>query len=243
METQESIDRIRFDEKGLVPAVIQEHRTGEVLMVAYMNREALERTLETGVTWFYSRSRQALWQKGETSGNVQRVKRVIADCDFDTLLVEVEQTGTGACHTGERTCFHHGIGAGPGVAEDAGVDGGAASIGVSSATGHRPSYDGVIRELYGVIVDRQSNPVPGSYTSYLFQKGIDKILKKVGEESTEVLIAAKNQDRQEFVAESADLIYHLLVAMAELGVDPDAVWAELGKRRGGGGSEDTPPGK
>lgn len=224
----EWIERIRFDEKGLVPAVVQESRTGEVLMVAYMNREALERTLETGLTWFYSRSRQKLWQKGETSGNVQRVKRVVADCDFDTLLVEVEQAGTGACHTGERTCFHNVVRSG-----DTSTEPGA---------GHGTRPD-LIDELYSVILGRKHNPVAGSYTSYLFEQGIDKILKKVGEETTEVLIAAKNQDPREFVAESADLIYHLLVAMAELGIEPGAVWAELGKRRGGGGSEDTPPGK
>lgn len=226
-----AVDAIRFDERGLAPAVVQDAGTGDVLMVAYMNREALERTLETGVTWFYSRSRGRLWQKGETSGNVQRVISVKADCDFDTLLVEVEQQGSGACHTGAWTCFHHRV-AGSGGAEAA-----------RSAAGKDAPGADIVRELYAVIAGRKSRPVPGSYTSYLFEKGLDKILKKIGEETAEVLIAAKNQDRDAFVAESADLIYHLLVAMVEVGVEPEALWAELARRRGGGGSEDTPPGK
>lgn len=233
-----SIDEVKFDKAGRVPAVIQEHGTGEVLMVGYMNRESLERTLATGLTWFYSRSRQRLWQKGETSGHVQRVKSVKADCDLDALLVEVEQVGPGACHTGHKSCFHHIV---AGEGERGERDGGEAP---SPAFDPREVYgDPIVRELYGVIESRKENPVQGSYTSYLFEKGLDKILKKVGEESTEVLIAAKNGDRDEFVAESADLIYHLLVAMVEVGVHPDAVWAELAKRRGGGGSEDAPPGK
>ena len=254
---------IAYDSAGLVPAVIQEHGTGQVLMVGYMNRESLERTLETGYTWFYSRSRRRLWQKGETSGHVQRVKKVMADCDLDTLLIEVEQVGPGACHQGYKSCFYHEVAreaagetsenaaqassAGPGTPEASGRSSAEApdSGAVPQRTfDPRKVYgDPIIRELYGVIEGRKKNPVEGSYTSYLFEKGLDKILKKVGEENTEVLIAAKNGDRDEFLAESADLIYHLLVAMVEAGVDPDDVWSELGKRRGGGGSEDTPPGK
>lgn len=230
-----SAGEIAFDKAGLVPAVIQEHGTGDVLMVGYMNRESLERTLATGLTWFYSRSRQRLWQKGETSGHVQRVKRVMADCDLDTLLIEVEQVGPGACHTGHKTCFFHEV-----AATGDSADGSHSSL----AFDPREVYgDPVVQELYRVIEGRKQSPVEGSYTSYLFEKGLDKILKKVGEESTEVLIAAKNNNRDEFVAESADLIYHLLVAMVEVGVHPDDVWAELAKRRGGGGSEDAPPGK
>lgn len=236
---------VAFDDAGLVPAVIQEHGTGEVLMVAYMNRESLERTLETGYTWFYSRSRRRLWQKGETSGHVQRVKKVTADCDLDTLLIEVEQVGPGACHEGYKSCFHHEIAreaegpVGAGVGRGSGEDGDPQRV-----FDPRKVYgDPVVQELYGVIEGRKRTPKKGSYTSYLFEKGLDKILKKVGEESTEVLIAAKNGDRAEFVAETADLIYHLLVAMVEVGVHPDEVWAELAKRRGGGGSEDAPPGK
>lgn len=240
-----SVDRVRFDERGLVPAVVQQAGTGDVLMVAYMNREALERTLASGVTWFYSRSRQRLWQKGETSGNVQRVVAVRADCDFDTLLVEVEQTGEGACHTGEWTCFHHPVAKAAGKAapvNQAGAAGAALGPAATPVVQDVRAQD-IVDELYGVILGRKEQPVAGSYTTYLFEKGLDKILKKVGEETAEVMIAAKNGDRREFVAESADLIYHLLVAMVEVGVSPEALWAELGRRRGGGGSEDTPPGK
>jgi len=267
LSTVSSINQVRFDEKGLVPAVVQEAGTRDVLMVAYMNREALERTLASGVTWFYSRSRQRLWQKGESSGNVQRVLAVKADCDFDTLLVEVEQAGAGACHTGDWTCFHNPVAvareerpaaaaaAEPGLVRTAGgqvPSAGSSGDGVSNGSsgeneaalppaGFRSSE--IVHELYEVIVGRKIRPVQGSYTSYLFEKGLDKILKKIGEETAEVVIAAKNGDRGQFVAESADLVYHLLVAMAELGVDPGALWAELAKRRGGGGSEDKPPGK
>jgi len=229
------IDAIRFDERGLVPAVVQQAGTGEVLMVAYMNREALERTLQTGVTWFYSRSRQRLWQKGETSGNVQRVVQVRADCDFDTLLVEVEQTGEGACHTGQWSCFHHRLAGGePGGGRETGAAGGKGAAGDQGRAG-----DAVVQELYRVIAGRKAQPVEGSYTSYLFEKGLDKILKKIGEETSEVILAAKNQDPRAFVAESADLLYHLLVAMVEMDVEPGALWEERLPAAGGGGSEDA----
>lgn len=248
-----SVGDVAFDATGLVPAVVQEQGTGQVLMVAYMNRESLERTLETGYTWFYSRSRRRLWQKGETSGHVQRVKKVTADCDLDTLLIEVEQVGPGACHEGYKSCFHYEVaGASAGLAGEPAEDPEARagqSVSGSEAWAQRvfdprKVYgDPVVQELYEVIEERKRSPKEGSYTSYLFEKGLDKILKKVGEESTEVLIAAKNGDKAEFIAESADLIYHLLVTMVEVGVHPGDVWAELAKRRGGGGSEDTPPGK
>src|SRR5690606_1430037 len=177
--------------------------------------------------WFYSRSRKSLWQKGESSGNIQRVKRIWTDCDQDALRIEVEQVGSGACHKGTFTCFEYPVGHGE-VAASSELD---------------RSSERVVDQLYQVIMGRKEHPVEGSYTTYLFNEGVDKILKKVGEESTEVLIAAKDRDIPSFVAESADLIYHLLVLMAELDVGPDAVWKELAKRRGGGGSTDAPPGK
>lgn len=226
-----SPDDIQFNVDGLVPAIVQEATTKKVLMLAYMNKESLEKTLETGLTWFYSRSRKKLWQKGESSGHVQRVKSIWTDCDQDAIHVEVDQEGGVACHTGAETCFHHH------------VRGGLFPVENTGATVDSPDNEQLLDVLYHLIQTRKADPVEGSYTSYLFREGIDKILKKVGEENTEVLIAAKDRDEKEFVAESADLLYHLLVLMAELEVEPGKVWAELSKRRGGGGGEDTPPGK
>ncbi len=239
-------DKVRFNADGLVPAIIQDVHTNRVLMLGYMNRDSLQKTLDTGLTWFYSRSRQRLWQKGETSGHVQKVKSVRVDCDQDTLLIQVEQVGPGACHEGFVSCFHYDI---------EGVHG---SEGELDAPAFDPDQvygkevasmdtsqvsERVVAELYDVILDRKANPVEGSYTSYLFSAGIDKVLKKVGEESAEVIIAGKGGDRDGLVAEGADLIYHLLVLFVEAGVRPEDVWRELAKRRGGGGSEDAPPGK
>jgi len=241
------IDDVRFDENGLIPAVVQDVRSHQVLMVAYMNRESLAKTLETGLTWFYSRSRGRLWQKGESSGHVQRVRAIMADCDQDTLLISVVQEGAGACHEGYVSCFHYPLeepesGRTPvaevGRAFDPEVVYGRKGQGASTS-----SPTETIDALYAVISGRKSKPVKGSYTSYLFESGIDKILKKVGEECTEVLIAGKGGDNDSLIMESADLMYHLLVLMVEAGVRPDDVWAELAKRRGGGGSEDAPPGK
>ncbi len=236
---------VRFDERGLVPAVVQEASTGEVLMVAYMNRESLAKTLATGYTWFYSRSRDRLWQKGESSGHVQRVVEVRTDCDQDTILVKVEQVGPGACHEGYMSCFHYRVGR---VAPDGEEDDGATEADVHptfdpTRVYGQESASGTLELLYDVIASRKARPVEGSYTTYLFNSGVDKILKKVGEESTEVIIAGKGGDTEGLVMESADLLYHLLVLFVEAGLRPDDVWSELAKRRGGGGSEDAPPGK
>lgn len=204
-----NLEELKFDENGLIPAVVQDARTHRVLTLAYMNRESLAVTLREGRTCFYSRSRRTLWRKGETSGNVQRVVRVTADCDDDALLVEVEPAGP-ACHTGEESCFFRPLEGAP--------DGGAAQA--------RFSLDG----LYGLLLGRKAERPAGSYTTYLFDKGREKILKKVGEECTEVIIGAMKDSREETVFEVADLTYHVLVLLAEMGVTPDEVRAELARR-------------
>lgn len=198
---------MKFNEKGLIPVITQDFATNEVLMLAYMNDEALKQTLETGYMVYFSRSRNKLWKKGETSGNVQKLKILKYDCDKDTLLAQVEQTGV-ACHTGNKTCFNDEI----------------------FSTGEK-SKSGVISELFNVISDRKVNPKDGSYTTYLFEKGLDKILKKVGEESAETIIAAKNKDKKEVAYEAADLIYHLLVLLCEMEMTPDDISKELNSRR------------
>lgn len=203
-----NLDNIKFDEKGLVPAIVQDLSTGQVLMLAYMNKESLEKTLETKTTWFYSRSRQILWNKGETSGHVQKVKQISYDCDGDTLLVQVEQVGV-ACHTGEMSCFHNEI-----LTDDQFVN----------------VDRNITEDLYAFLKKRKENPVEGSYTSYLFTEGLDKILKKIGEETTEVIIGAKNNDRDELVSELADLVYHSIVLMIEQNITIDDVRKELSKR-------------
>lgn len=200
------IDKLAFDEKGLIPAIVQDDRTGKVLMLAYMNKEALQKTIDTKETWFYSRSRQELWNKGATSGNRQTVKRLLFDCDQDALLVQVVPQGP-ACHTGEETCFYE------------------------TAFEEETSNREVVQEVVSEIKDRRNNPVEGSYTTYLFREGLDKILKKVGEETTEVVIGAKNRDKAEVTSELADLTYHSLVLMEELGVTVEDVKNVLRKRR------------
>ena len=195
---------VRFDPNGLVPAVVQDARTREVLTLAYMNAESLARTLETGETWFWSRSRNELWHKGETSGNTQQVVSVAADCDNDAIIVLVEPAGP-ACHTGARSCF---------------------------AIEHEEEHTaGLLHELYELIKRRREERPEGSYTTYLFDKGLDKILKKVGEESAETIIAAKNDDPKQLVAETADLLYHLLVMLVAKNVNLDEVRNELAQRR------------
>ena len=199
---------VKFDEKGLVPVVVQDIKTNMVLMMAYMNREALDITLESGDMTYYSRSRKKLWRKGETSGHVQKLRALKLDCDADTLLALVEQTGP-ACHTNHYSCFFETLFC------DGGYSGG---------------Y-GIIDELFAVIEDRRENPKEGSYTNYLLDKGIDKICKKVGEEAAEIIIAAKNGDPDEISYESADFLYHLLVLLCERGLMPAKVFAQLEKRR------------
>ena len=199
------IDKLKFDEKGLIPAIVQDYYTKQVLTVAYMNREALEITLREGQTCFYSRSRQQLWRKGETSGNTQKVVSITSDCDRDALVVEVIKKGP-ACHTGAESCFFNT----EYVADDV-----------------TPfSYEG----LYDMIEGRKTQPKEGSYTTYLFDKGMDKILKKVGEECTEVIIAAAKNDREETVFEIADLAYHVMVMMVEQGIELKDIMTELAKR-------------
>jgi phosphoribosyl-ATP pyrophosphohydrolase/phosphoribosyl-AMP cyclohydrolase len=210
------LSAVRFGADGLVPVVTQESRSGDVLMVAFANRDALDHTLATGLAHYYSRSRGVLWQKGETSGHVQRVVEVRLDCDGDTLLYRVEQTGP-ACHTGTRTCF---------------------STVISGAAGQRDS-DSVAQEdpgghllsrLARTIAQRDSERPRGSYTADLLAAGVGKVSQKVGEEAVEVVVAANSEDDERLASEAADLLYHLLVLLQARGVPLDAVWKELERR-------------
>jgi phosphoribosyl-ATP pyrophosphohydrolase/phosphoribosyl-AMP cyclohydrolase len=200
---------VKADEKGLVPTVVQDDRTGEVLMVAYMNEEAYNETIRTGRMVYYSRSRQEQWVKGLTSGHFQYVKSMYLDCDHDTILAKVRQIGA-ACHTGSYSCFFNEIFAKP------------------ADTIKNPHT--VLEDDMKTILDRKAHPKEGSYTNYLFDKGIDKILKKCGEEATEIVIAAKNPDKEEIKYEIADFLYHVMVLMAERGVTWDDVMTELANR-------------
>ena len=200
------ISKIKFDDNGLVPAIVQEE-SGQVLMLAYMNEESLKKTIETGYTHFFSRSRQKLWKKGETSGNVQQVKELYYDCDGDTILVKVHQTGV-ACHTGTYSCF-----SGRRLDKNDKLP----------AVVEQPPQENlsvILYELYSVIKDRQRHPVEGSYTNYLFGAGQDKILKKVGEEAVETIIASKNGVEENILYEMGDLWYHCLVLLAFHGIKP-----------------------
>src|SRR5690349_11757390 len=199
-----NFDEIRFDERGLIPAIVQDAATREVLTLAYMNRESLARTLETKQTWFWSRSRNELWHKGATSGNTQEVVSLALDCDQDAIIVLVKPAGP-ACHTGAVSCF----------------DTGAQSLGL------------ILDQLYELIASRELERPSGSYTTYLFEAGLDKILKKVGEESAETIIAAKNDDDARLTAEAADLVYHLLVLLVARGVSLADIAQELASRRKG----------
>ena len=205
------MENVKFDERGLVPAIAQDVKTGAVLMLAYMNEESLKLTIETGYATYYSRSRKRLWKKGEESGHVQRVRAIRYDCDGDALLLQVEQTGP-ACHTGEYTCFHNALG---GETDGAAVSKGSA----------------VLQEVYNVILGRMEKPVEGSYTNYLLDKGVEKIAKKVGEEATETVIAAIKGSQDEVRYEASDLLYHLLVLLAQQGVTLEEIWTELASRR------------
>ena len=196
---------LKFDEKGLIPAIVQDHYTKEVLTLAYMNKESLAITIDEGMTCFWSRSRQELWRKGETSGNRQHVVSITADCDGDALVVEVVKDGP-ACHTGAESCFFNGV--------------------YLSEELKAFSYEG----LYELIKGRKTSPKEGSYTTYLFEKGMDKILKKVGEECTEVIIGAAKADKDETVYEIADLTYHVMVLMVQMGITVEDITRELEKR-------------
>ena len=200
-----NLDNLKFDEKGLIPAVVTESDTGKLLTLAYMNRESLEISIKEGRTCFWSRSRQQLWRKGETSGNFQNIVRITADCDMDALQVVVKKEGP-ACHTGEDSCFHKEV---------------CESDEISEFT---------LNSLMEMLIGRKVNKKEGSYTTYLFEKGIDKILKKVGEESTEVIVAGKGNDKKETIYEIADLAYHVMVLMVEMGISLDDIHTELASR-------------
>ena len=201
-----NLDTLKFDDKGLIPAVVLDAQSGKILTVAYMNRESLEISIREGRTCFWSRSRQELWRKGETSGNVQHIEKIVADCDRDALAVYVQKEGP-ACHTGAESCFNE-------------------TVFENDALAPSFSYEGLMQ----LILGRKTEKKEGSYTTYLFEKGLDKILKKVGEESTEVIVAAKNNDKKETVYEIADLAYHVMVLMAEMGISVDDITAELASR-------------
>lgn len=207
---------LKFDEKGLIPAVVQDVKTNAVLMLAYMNEESLARTVESGYTWFWSRSRQELWNKGATSGHMQKVLSITYDCDGDTLLLKVEQTGN-ACHTGSYSCFSYPL-------WNSGEGKNLPVVGEANL----PS---VLSELYAVIQEKKEHGGEKSYTKYLFMSGQDKILKKVGEEAAETIIASKNNDSKEVVYEMSDLWYHCLVLLAYHNIAPGELLAELGGRR------------
>lgn len=201
------VDKIRYDERGLVPAIVQDYLDGTVLMMAWMNQESLTKTLETGETWFWSRSRKELWHKGATSGHIQHVHSLRYDCDSDALLIGVEQVGDIACHTGERSCFHR----------------------VDSKV--LPPPADTLSQLFDVICNRRDNPTQDSYTCKLFQGGDNKILKKIGEESAEVVMACKDDDADAIAGEVADLLYHTLVALAHHNVDLKSIYRKLQERR------------
>jgi phosphoribosyl-AMP cyclohydrolase / phosphoribosyl-ATP pyrophosphohydrolase len=201
---------VKFDDRGLVPAIVQDAHTREVLTLAYMNRESLARTLETNETWFWSRSRQSLWHKGETSGNKQRVIELTLDCDRDAIRILVEPAGP-ACHTGAQSCFHNEMT----VSEDR----------------RQADLGETLRSLYALIDSRKRERPAGSYSTYLFDEGLDKILKKVGEESAETIIAAKNENIGALVSEASDLLYHLIVLFVERGLTLQQLSDELVARR------------
>lgn len=222
----EFLSELKFDEKGLVPAIIQDYKTNAVLMLGYMNRESIEKSLQTGKVHFYSRSRQKLWQKGETSGHFQYIKSISADCDRDTLLVKVEQVEA-ACHTGSYTCFFNVLEDGKLVEK---------SIPAENGQMAADTFDGdckakILQQVYNVVADRLVNPKEGSYTNYLFENGLDKILKKVGEETAEVIIAAKNKSIDEIRYEVADLFYHIIVLLVDRKMALDDIYDELKRRR------------
>ena len=211
MQQMIPIDQVRFNDKGLVPAIAQDYLDGTVLMMAWMNAQSLQKTLETGEVWYWSRSRQELWHKGSTSGHIQKVKGLRYDCDSDALLVTIEQIGDVACHKGERSCFHQ-------VQFE------------NEVQTVAPAAD-TLSQVFETIRDRKLNPKPGSYTNHLFEGGDNKILQKIGEEAVEVVMACKDDAPDEIAGEVADLIYHTLVAIAHHDVDIKEVYRKLQSRR------------
>ncbi len=230
------LEKIHFDERGLVPAVVQDHASGEILMLAYMNAESLARTLQTGETWFWSRSREELWNKGATSGNRQRVVELRLDCDGDSVVVRVEAEGP-ACHTGERSCFFRPLaGETPKAQRESAIvtprQAQAAEPQLSVVDVRSMELGILLNDLYTLIQLREAERPEKSYTTYLFESGLDKILKKIGEEATETVIAAKNGSARELTSEMADLLYHLLVLMVERGLGLQDICRELAGRAG-----------
>ena len=243
MTKEELISIVNFDKDGLIPVIAQDYHSKHIRMLAYMNKEALEKTLETGDVYYYSRSRQKLWLKGEESGHFQHLKGMSVDCDGDTLLIQIEQVGGISCHTGNATCFYRNV--------DATNEKGSTSVHPHNTDGHTSSAglqnskqdaspivrddkdlqnnSSFLSKLENSIRDRKENPVEGSYTNYLFREGLDKILKKVGEEATETIIAAKTK-RDDVIYEVSDLVYHLSVLLAELNISWDEIKTELEKR-------------
>lgn len=207
MDIKNVLEEIKFDDRGLVPAVVQDIESNKVLMLAYMNKESIQKTFEEGIVHYYSRSREKLWKKGETSGNIQKLKGFYYDCDCDSLLILVEQVGV-ACHTGNYSCFFNEV------------------------LKTENEKTNILEGLYSLLENRKENPKEGSYTNYLFKEGLDKILKKVGEETSEVIIGAKNKSKEELVYEISDLVYHLLVLMVNENVSIDDIKNELiGRKR------------
>ncbi|NPV39070.1 Phosphoribosyl-AMP cyclohydrolase / Phosphoribosyl-ATP pyrophosphatase [Brevinematales bacterium NS] len=203
------INSLKFDEKGLIPAIVQDIVSGKVLTLAYMNEESLKKSLETGETWFYSRSRQSLWHKGETSGNTQRIVDIIADCDGDALLIKVEQKGV-ACHTGSYSCFFQSLKEGN-ISEE--------------------NKSAILSEVYQVIMERKKTMPENSYVAKKLREGLDRILKKIGEEAGELIIAAKNANPEEIGWEMADLIFHMWLVLAYFDLSPDIIYDKLMERR------------
>jgi phosphoribosyl-AMP cyclohydrolase / phosphoribosyl-ATP pyrophosphohydrolase len=203
------INKIKYNQDGLIPVIVQSVSSKEVLMLAYMNPEALGKTIDTKEAYYYSRSRNTLWKKGETSGHIQYVKSLAYDCDQDTLLIQVDQVGV-ACHTGEMSCFYTEL---------------------FNDANNQSSNVNILNDIFELIQLRKNEPIEGSYTTYLFNKGLDKILKKVGEETAEIIIGAKNQSKDETVYEISDLVYHILVLMVNQGITPKDIEKELCTRR------------
>ncbi|AUO06272.1 phosphoribosyl-ATP pyrophosphatase [Paenibacillus jamilae] len=231
LSLEQLLDNVRWNEAGLVSAIVQDDATLQVLTLAYMNRESLKRSLESGETWFWSRSRQELWHKGATSGNTQKISSIQLDCDGDALLVRVIPSGP-ACHTGATSCFSRDISV-PGTAVTPVAGKAGAQVSVTRTDAIPIASEGrfeVLAQLEAIIKEREETRPEGAYTTYLFDKGVDKILKKVGEEASETIIAAKNKDNEELRLEVSDLIYHLLVLLQERKLPLDDVLAELNRR-------------
>lgn len=219
MEKSEKVYMERNKKVGLIPAVIQDYKTGEVLMLAYMNKQSLEKSLETGTTWFWSRTRRKLWNKGESSGNIQKIKNIRYDCYGNALLIGVEQVGN-ACHTGKKSCFYRTL---KDIENDLDFE--------KYFKEEESSKQNILDELYDVVKNRIKNKVSDSYTYSLHKKGLDEIIKKFGEESMEVVLSSKHQEKRNTVSEIADLIYHLIVLMVEKKIILEEVFGELKSRR------------